>query len=129
MFYAVFVASQAEYLCEVLGCVTVGWLDLLHLYTLLGTTSNYSAIANLHDWQFTTAPAKPIPGNGFNSGDSLASRPQVLPSPTLVQNCQPAIPSTELDRRLFSASLAELNCSQYYQTSALFFYNHFARTE
>jgi hypothetical protein len=47
-----------------------------------------------------------------SSGDSSASRAQVLPSSTLVQNCLPAIPSTELDRRHFSASLAELNCTQ-----------------
>jgi hypothetical protein len=48
-----------------------------------------------------------------NSGDSSASRPQVLPSPTLVQNFLPSVPSTELDRYLFSASLAELNYTQH----------------
>jgi hypothetical protein len=42
----------------------------------------------------------------------LASRAQVLPSPTLVQNSQPAIPSTELDSHVFSASIARLNCTQ-----------------
>jgi hypothetical protein len=31
-----------------------------HLYTPLGTTSNYSAIANLHTLQITTAPPKPF---------------------------------------------------------------------
>jgi hypothetical protein len=32
-----------------------------HLYTRLGTTSNYSATANLHNSQITTASAKPLP--------------------------------------------------------------------
>jgi hypothetical protein len=32
-----------------------------HLYTQLGTTSNYSAIANLQNSQITTASAKPFP--------------------------------------------------------------------
>jgi hypothetical protein len=33
------------------------WLmDLLHLYTQLLTTSNYSAIADLHTLQFTVTP-------------------------------------------------------------------------
>jgi hypothetical protein len=32
-----------------------------HLYTPLGTTSNYSAIADLHILQITTALAKPFP--------------------------------------------------------------------
>jgi hypothetical protein len=47
-----------------------------------------------------------------NSGNSSASRAQVLPSPTLVQSCLPAISSTELDRHFFSVSLAELSCTQ-----------------
>jgi hypothetical protein len=48
---------------------------ILDLLTQLGTTSNYSAIANLHTLQTTTAPAKPLysllilqqqlTGNGF----------------------------------------------------------------
>jgi hypothetical protein len=33
-------------------------LDLLAIYTQLGTTSNYSPIANLHHLQITTAPSK-----------------------------------------------------------------------
>jgi hypothetical protein len=36
----------------------IGFID--HLYTQLGTTSNYSAIANLHTLQITTAFAKPL---------------------------------------------------------------------
>jgi hypothetical protein len=32
-----------------------------HLYTPLGTTSNYSAIANLHALEIATAPAKKEP--------------------------------------------------------------------
>jgi hypothetical protein len=50
-----------------------GFID--HLYTPLRTASNYSAIANRHTLQITTAPTKPFasllwlhqpfPGNGF----------------------------------------------------------------
>jgi hypothetical protein len=77
--------------------------------------------------QFTTAPAKPFPAcyvftsrflaTPSNSKDSAAFRTQVLPSPTFFQNSLPAIPSTELDRHLFSTSLAELGCTQLYQIS------------
>jgi hypothetical protein len=35
-----------------------GFID--HLYTPVGTTSNYSAIANLHTLQITAAPIKPF---------------------------------------------------------------------
>jgi hypothetical protein len=61
-----------------------------HVHTRLGTTSNYSATANLHNSQITTAPAKPFPAccvftssslaTASNSGDSSASRSQVLSS-------------------------------------------------
>jgi hypothetical protein len=57
-----------------------GFID--HLHTQLVTTSNYSAIANLYNLQFTTAPSKPFPAcciftshslvTAFNSGDSSA---------------------------------------------------------
>jgi hypothetical protein len=103
-------------------------LDLLRLYTRLGTASNYSAIADLHNSQITTALAKSFLSccvftsrslaTACNSGDSSASCGQVLPSPAVVQNCLSAIPSTELNRHLFSASLAELNCTQHYQTKS-----------
>jgi hypothetical protein len=53
--------------------VTMDGVDYLH--TPLGTTANYSATANLHNSQITTAPAKPFssllwlhqpfPNNGF----------------------------------------------------------------
>jgi hypothetical protein len=48
--------------CHDLG-VTIDGYGLLngfidHLYTRLGSTSHYSAIANLHTLQITTAPAK-----------------------------------------------------------------------
>jgi hypothetical protein len=74
-------------------CVTIDWvwiseLDSLTTYTRLGTTSNYSAPIKLHNSQITIAAAKPLssllylhqpfPRNGFNSGDSSASRAQVL---------------------------------------------------
>jgi hypothetical protein len=54
-----------------------------HLYTQLGTTSNYSAIANLHTSQITAATTKSSPAcyvftsrslvTASNSGDSSAS--------------------------------------------------------
>jgi hypothetical protein len=40
-----------------------GFVD--HLHTPLGTTSNYSVIADLQTLQITTTPAKAFPGNGF----------------------------------------------------------------
>jgi hypothetical protein len=68
-----------------------------HLHTWLRTTSNCSATANLHNSQITTAPAKPFPacyvftGHSLamasNSGDSSASRAQVLSSQPSMQNC------------------------------------------
>jgi hypothetical protein len=67
---------------------TIGFIH--HLCTPLGTTSNYSAIANLHNSQIITPPTKPFPTCCFftsrslttacNSGDSSASRAQVLSS-------------------------------------------------
>jgi hypothetical protein len=99
----------------------VNWI--LHLLTPLGTTGKYSAIADFHTLKITTAPDKPFPAccvftsrspiTASNSGDSSASRTQVLPSPTFVQNCLPALHSPELDRHLFSTSLAELDCAQH----------------
>jgi hypothetical protein len=61
-----------------------------HLYTPLGTTSNYSAIFNLHNSQIATAPLsifqpsvfRRFPATASNIGDSSASHAQVLPSPT-----------------------------------------------
>jgi hypothetical protein len=96
---------------------------ILDSLTPVITTSNYVATSNLHISQFTTGPAKNFPtccvfnsrslATASNSGDSSGSSAQVLPSPTVVQNSQPAIPSTELDRHLFSASIAQLNCTQH----------------
>jgi hypothetical protein len=52
-------------LSRIWGCVAIdgyglytGYID--HLYTLLGTTCTYSAIANLHNSQITITPAKPF---------------------------------------------------------------------
>jgi hypothetical protein len=114
-------------------------LDLLYLNTRLVTTSNYSAIADLHILQITAANTKYFAARSVftsrylatasSSGDPSASRTQVLPSLTLVPNYLPAILSTKLDRHLFSIIYADLNCTQHYQTSALFLYNRFARTE
>jgi hypothetical protein len=71
-------------------------MDLLTIYTPLGTTSNYSTVANLHTLQITTAPAKSFSiryviisrslATAFNNGDSSASRAQVLSSQPPVQN-------------------------------------------
>jgi hypothetical protein len=72
---------------------------ILNLLTPLGTTSNYSATADLHTLQFNTAPAKPFPvccvlnrrflATDSNSGDTSSSRAQVLLSQPPVQNsCQ-----------------------------------------
>jgi hypothetical protein len=71
-----------------------GFID--HFYTPLGTTSNYSATANLHNSQITISTAKPFPAccvfanrslaTASNNGDSWASRAQVLPSQRPVQN-------------------------------------------
>jgi hypothetical protein len=81
----------------------------------IGTTSDYSAIANPHNSQFTTATAKPFPtgisiirslATASNSGGSSSSSAQVI-SPTLVQNYLAAIPSTETDYPLCIAQLHE----------------------
>jgi hypothetical protein len=106
--------------------LNVGFIDTL--FTPLGTTGNHSATAILRIFPAYVLTIRFL-ATASNSGSFSASRAQVLPSPTLVQNCVPAIPSTEVDRRLFTASLAELNCTQHYQTSSLYFYNHFARIE
>jgi hypothetical protein len=76
-------------------------LDLLtHLYTPLGTTSNYSAIANLHISQITIAPFKPFP--------SLLCLQQlltveILQLPTLTSVLSGKYPTAEL--------LSAVNCS------------------
>jgi hypothetical protein len=54
------------------------WMDLLTTYKHLSAVRNYSATADLHTLQITTAPTKPfsillylqqpLPGNGFKSG-------------------------------------------------------------
>jgi hypothetical protein len=47
--------------CRVCECVTIDGVWSGHsIYWPLGTTSNYSAIANVHTLQNTTAPAKPF---------------------------------------------------------------------
>jgi hypothetical protein len=90
------------------GCdcrLGMGWI--LDLLTRLGTTSNYSAIADLHTLQFTTIPAKPFPARcvfnsrslamASNSGDSSASRAQVLLwQPPMQNSCHFPQLSTQL---------------------------------
>jgi hypothetical protein len=70
------------------------WIDTL--CTPLGTTSNDSDKANLHNSQFPTLPTRSFPAccvfnsrslaTTSNSGDSLALRAQVLLSQPPVQN-------------------------------------------
>jgi hypothetical protein len=72
-----------------------GFID--YLYTRLVSTSNYNATTDLYNSQITTAPAKPFPAcyvftsrfqaTASNSGDSSASRPQVISSQPSLQNC------------------------------------------
>jgi hypothetical protein len=74
--------------------LVIGLID--HLYTHLGTTSNYSAIANLHNSQITTVLAKSFPAcsvftsrslvTASNSGDSSALHAQALSSQPPVQD-------------------------------------------
>jgi hypothetical protein len=64
----------------------IGFID--HLYAPLGTTSNYSAITNLHTLKITTAPAELFAvccvfnsrslAMASNSGDPSASRARVV---------------------------------------------------
>jgi hypothetical protein len=68
-----------------------------HLYTRLGTTSNYSAIANLNNSQITIATAKSFPAccvftsrylaTTSNSVDSSASRAKGLSERRLPSSC------------------------------------------
>jgi hypothetical protein len=91
-------------------CVTIDGFGLMngftdHLNTQLGTTSNYSATANLYNSQITITLAKPFPAccvftsrflaTDSNSGDSSTSRSQVLSSQPPVQK------STEFTHFMF----------------------------
>jgi hypothetical protein len=49
----------------------IGFID--HLFAQLRTTSNYSAIATLHNSQITTATAKPFPACRVFTSRSLAT--------------------------------------------------------
>jgi hypothetical protein len=107
----------------------IDWIfDILtHLYIPLRITSNYGIIANLHTLQLTTVSAKNLPVcNSFNSrslvtasnsGDSSASHAQVLLLQPPVQNSWK--PSTQLQRHLFSVSLAELHWTANLQLNSL----------
>jgi hypothetical protein len=73
------------------------WLDLLTTYTHDSELRNYSAVANLSNLQITPANTKSSPASSVfagrflvtdvNSLVSSASRAEVLPSQTPVQNC------------------------------------------
>jgi hypothetical protein len=116
----------------------IGFIE--HLYTPLRTTGSYSTTTNLHTLQFTTAPTKLFPAchvftsrslaTASSSGDSSASHVQAPPLPTHSE--LPASYSLDWTGSLSLLSLscrAQLHSAQHYQPSALFFYNHFARTE
>jgi hypothetical protein len=96
----------------------IGFID--HMYTPPRTTSNYSAIDNLHNSQITTAPAKPFPVcwcltscslTASNSGDSSASSGQILLSQPPMQNsCQfPQSQLTAMNSRTLNPNLC-CNC-------------------
>jgi hypothetical protein len=78
-------------------CVTIGrrldWiLDLMTtLYTPLGTTGNYSAIAKLHNSQFTTTPAKPFPSSCVWTSRSLATTSNSRDPPAACQLSTPEL--------------------------------------
>jgi hypothetical protein len=88
-----------------------------HLYTTLGTTRNYCAIANLRILQCTTAPAKPFPAccaatNRFLATlltvevlelPALRSSCHSRPCRTLVNSLNWQLPTPELNSQLSSA--------------------------
>jgi hypothetical protein len=92
----------------------------------LGTTSNYSAIANLHNSQITTAPAKLFPACYVFNSCFLATALtveiiQLHALTSLLSGEYPAneLLSTQLQRHLFSASLAELDLTANPQLNSL----------
>jgi hypothetical protein len=67
-----------------------------YLYTPLGTTSNYSAIANLHTLQIATAPPKLFPAYVFNSRSlATAFTVEILQHPALTSLLSREYPATE----------------------------------
>jgi hypothetical protein len=101
----------------ILGVCDYRWsVDWIYWHNSLISTIHKSPQHPLSNFQPAVFISR-SPTTASNSRDFSASRAQVLPSPTLVQNCLPVITSTELDDRVFSASLAELNCTQLTQLS------------
>jgi hypothetical protein len=77
-------------MCVTVDGVWIGWIGFIdHLYTPLGTTSNYSAIANLHNSQFTTEPAMPFIACCVLTSHFLttASNSEILQLPALRSFC------------------------------------------
>jgi hypothetical protein len=118
-----------------MGFGLVNWIFCIYT-TQHGATSNYSATANLHNSQITTACTKPFQacfvftihslGTTDNSEDSSTSHSQVVPSLTLVQNCHQLFP--QLNWIIISSqpplqSSTVLNCSV-----APFFFNWWGGT-
>jgi hypothetical protein len=83
---------------------------ILNLLTLLWTTSNYSAISDLH----TTEPAKPFPSL-LSSLTAVSCQRiltmEILQLPALGSSCHSLPCKTLVNCQLFLASLAELNCT------------------
>jgi hypothetical protein len=98
-------SNAANYYCDNIGMTTDGvWIGEWIYWPLIHTTQNYkhySAVANLHNSQITTAPAKHFPACcaftshslavASNSGDCLASHAQILPSQPPVQKCTQSV--------------------------------------
>jgi hypothetical protein len=91
----------------------IGFID--HFYTLLWITSNYSATANLHNSQITTAPAKPFPacrGNAFYHRKFFSFRAHVLCEWRFLSTWTIRVESSQVlcyDRQSVSQSVLELS--------------------
>jgi hypothetical protein len=90
-------------MCDYRGGFGLDIQSIDRLYTQLGTTSNYSATANLHNSQITTAPVKPFPAycvftscslvTASNSGDYSDSvlKPSLLSLPYITDLDAPVL--------------------------------------
>jgi hypothetical protein len=84
------------------GCVTIDrvWIgewSIGHLYTPLGTTSNYSTTANLHTLQITAVNTKSPPACRVFNSCSLATM-EILQLPAFRSFLSSEYPTTELSQ-------------------------------
>jgi hypothetical protein len=94
----IFMVSLRAIMSRVGVTISWVWIGEWIYWPRLGTRSYYSATATLHKSQVTVTHAKPFLAcrvftsrsltTAYNSGDSSASRAQVLSSQPPVQNCQ-----------------------------------------